>query len=96
MAAAMAGMHQRVQQVALASLAIGMFVPRCRIAVLGHGMQVFPAAAQFVQIAQRGQHRIGQHRQQQQRQRRQAQQQAAGSAEGAEQHPPDASRAGQR
>ena len=64
---------------------------------LGHGMQVFPAAAQFVQIAQRGQHRIGQHRQQQQRQRRQAQQQqAAGSAEGAEQHPPDASRAGQR
>ena len=51
MAAAMAGMHQRMQQVTLAGLAIGMFVPGCRIAVLGNGMQVLPAAAQFVQIA---------------------------------------------
>ena len=46
-------------------VAIGMSVGGARVVVVADRMQMLATAAQLVQVAQRGQHRIGQHRQQQ-------------------------------
>ncbi len=76
----MAGMHQGMQQVARICLVVIVLMTGRISFVLAHHMQMGGAAAQLVQVSQRGEHRIGQHRQQQHRQRRQAQQQATAVA----------------
>ena len=81
MAAAVRGMHQRMQQIDALPFTARVMVMVVVTASI-YWRQVFGAAmAGFVQIADCGQHRIHQHREQQHGQRGQAQQLGASAAE---------------